>query len=106
MWHAWEAVIRMNPREIGWESVDWIQLAQDRDQWLTLVNTVMNIPARAPRVSLVSSKQILDDVFVHSMQQKSSGRNKSQTGGDVGVQLATYFEWFVIPYICPYVASL
>jgi hypothetical protein len=29
-------------REIGWEGVNWIHLAQDRDQWRALVNTVMN----------------------------------------------------------------
>jgi hypothetical protein len=30
-------------REIGWDGMDWIELAQDRDQWRTLVNTVMNL---------------------------------------------------------------
>jgi hypothetical protein len=29
-------------REIGWDIMDWIDLAQDRDQWRALVNTVMN----------------------------------------------------------------
>jgi hypothetical protein len=29
----WEDGIRMDLREIGWVSVDWIQLAQDRDRW-------------------------------------------------------------------------
>jgi hypothetical protein len=28
----WEDNIRMDVREIGWEGVDWIHLAQDRDQ--------------------------------------------------------------------------
>jgi hypothetical protein len=28
---------------IGWESVDWIQLAQNRDQWWAFVNTVVNL---------------------------------------------------------------
>jgi hypothetical protein len=37
----WED-IRMDLREVGWEGVDWILLAQHRDQWRTLVNTVMN----------------------------------------------------------------
>jgi hypothetical protein len=30
-------------REIGWDCMDWIDLAQDRDQWRALVNTVMNL---------------------------------------------------------------
>jgi hypothetical protein len=30
-------------REIGWGDMDWIDLAQDRDQWKALVNTVMNL---------------------------------------------------------------
>jgi hypothetical protein len=29
--------------EIGWDGRDWIELAQDRDQWRALVNTVMNL---------------------------------------------------------------
>jgi hypothetical protein len=41
--YRWEDNIRMNLEEIGWEDVDWIQLAQDRDQWWALVNTVMNL---------------------------------------------------------------
>jgi hypothetical protein len=32
----------MNLREIACEDVDWMHLAQDRDQWRALVNTVMN----------------------------------------------------------------
>jgi hypothetical protein len=28
----WEDVIRMDLRETGWESVEWNQLAQDRDR--------------------------------------------------------------------------
>jgi hypothetical protein len=39
----WAYIIRMDLREIGWGSVDWIYLSQDRDQWLVLVNTVMNL---------------------------------------------------------------
>jgi hypothetical protein len=39
----WEDDIRMDLREIGWEGVDWICVAQDVDQWRTIVNTVMNL---------------------------------------------------------------
>jgi hypothetical protein len=39
----WEDNTSMDLREIGWGGMDWIYLAQDRDQWRALVNTVMNL---------------------------------------------------------------
>jgi len=33
----------MDHRDVGWEIVDWMQLAQIRDQWQALVNMVMNL---------------------------------------------------------------
>jgi hypothetical protein len=33
----------MDLTEIGWGGMDWVDLAQDRDQWSTFVNTVMNL---------------------------------------------------------------
>jgi hypothetical protein len=47
--HRWEDGIRMDLREIGWGSVDWMQLAQDKDWWRALVNMVMNLRILAPR---------------------------------------------------------
>jgi hypothetical protein len=35
--------IKMGQREVELEDVDWIGLAQDRDRWLALVKTVMNL---------------------------------------------------------------
>jgi hypothetical protein len=35
--------IKMDLREIGWDGMDLIDLAQDRYQWKVLVNTVMNL---------------------------------------------------------------
>jgi hypothetical protein len=32
----------MDLKEIGWGDMDWIDLAQDREQWRALTNTVMN----------------------------------------------------------------
>jgi hypothetical protein len=29
--------------EVAWEVVDWMHVAEDRDQWQALVNTVMNL---------------------------------------------------------------
>jgi hypothetical protein len=34
--------IKIDLKEVGWDGVDWIDMAQDRDQWKALVNTVMN----------------------------------------------------------------
>jgi hypothetical protein len=39
----WEDNIRMDLREVGWEVVDWIDLAQGWDQWRDLVYTVINL---------------------------------------------------------------
>jgi hypothetical protein len=35
--------IKIDTRGIGWDGMDWIDLAQDRDQWRALVSTVMNL---------------------------------------------------------------
>jgi hypothetical protein len=35
--------IKMDAREMEWNFMDWIDLAQDRDQWWALVNTVMDL---------------------------------------------------------------
>jgi hypothetical protein len=41
--HRWVDYIKMDLREIKWSCMNWIDLAQDRDQWRTLVNTIMNL---------------------------------------------------------------
>jgi hypothetical protein len=40
---CWENNIRIDIREMEWESVDWTHLAQDRDQWKPLLYTVINL---------------------------------------------------------------
>jgi hypothetical protein len=35
--------IKIDVREIGWDGVDWIDMAHDRVQWRALVNTVLNL---------------------------------------------------------------
>jgi hypothetical protein len=40
--HRWED-IKMDLREVGWGGRDWIDLAQNRDQWRALVNTIINV---------------------------------------------------------------
>jgi hypothetical protein len=39
----WVNNIKTNDREIGWNGVDWIDVAQDRNRWRVFVNTVMNL---------------------------------------------------------------
>jgi hypothetical protein len=41
--HGWLHNIKLDLREGEWDGMDLIHLAQDRDQWRTLVNTVINI---------------------------------------------------------------
>jgi hypothetical protein len=39
----WVDNIKMDHREIDWDGIDWIDLAQDRNQWRALVNMVINL---------------------------------------------------------------
>jgi hypothetical protein len=39
----WVDNIRMNLGEVGWGDVDWIGLAQDRNRWRAVVNSVLNL---------------------------------------------------------------
>jgi hypothetical protein len=39
----WVDNIKMDLREIGWDSLDWTDMGQDRYQWRALVNTVLNL---------------------------------------------------------------
>jgi hypothetical protein len=42
-WESQKEGDHQDLREIGWGGMDWIDLAQDRDQWRALVNTVINL---------------------------------------------------------------
>jgi hypothetical protein len=39
----WVDNIKTDLREMGWSGLDWMDMAQDRDQWRALVNTVLNL---------------------------------------------------------------
>jgi hypothetical protein len=39
----WEDNIKMDLQEVGWLGMNWIELAQDRDRWRTLVNVVIHL---------------------------------------------------------------
>jgi hypothetical protein len=49
----WVDSIRIDLGEVGWGDVDWIGLAQDRNRWRALVNSVLNfrVPLNAGKLS-------------------------------------------------------
>jgi hypothetical protein len=68
--HRWVDNVRMDLGEVGWGDVDWIGLAQDRNRWRALVNSMkcwetmsglassdLSGSAQLHRVSLVSSSE-------------------------------------------------
>jgi hypothetical protein len=42
----WVDNIRMDLGQVGWDDVDWIGLAQDRNRWRAVVNSVLNLRVR------------------------------------------------------------
>jgi hypothetical protein len=44
--HRWMNNIKMDLVDEGWGDVDWVGLAQDRDRWRALVNSVLNLRVR------------------------------------------------------------
>ena len=48
----WEDNIKMDLQEVGGGCGDWMELAQDRDMWRALVNTVMKL--RIPKMGGIS----------------------------------------------------
>ena len=40
---TWEDNVKMDLQEVGWEGMEWVYLAQDRERWWALVNVVMNL---------------------------------------------------------------
>jgi hypothetical protein len=52
--HRWEDDEKMNLQEVGWQGMDWIDLAQDSDRWRVLVNAVMNL------LSSIKCREFLD----------------------------------------------
>ena len=66
-WVGWEYNIKMAFQDIGWEGVDWIDLAQDRDKWRAVVNRVMNnsiYPFTAPIRNILNSLSLWRQNFL------------------------------------------
>jgi hypothetical protein len=41
--HRWVNNIRMDLGEVGWGDMNWIGLAKDRNRWIAIVNSVLNL---------------------------------------------------------------
>jgi hypothetical protein len=41
--HRWVDNIKMDSEKIGWDIVDWIRRAEERDKWIALVNAVTKL---------------------------------------------------------------
>jgi hypothetical protein len=59
----------MDLREIGWDGMDWIDLAQDRDQWRAPANTVMNLSIPENAGKFLSSCTIGSQEGLSSMSE-------------------------------------
>jgi hypothetical protein len=54
--------IKMDLGEIRWDGMDWIDLAQDRDKWRALLNTVMNLRVPQNAAQLAASQERLSSI--------------------------------------------
>jgi hypothetical protein len=64
----WVDNIRMDLGEVGWSDVEWIGLAQDRNRWRALVNSVLNlwVPWNAGKLSNgLTSSGLLSSAQLH-----------------------------------------
>jgi hypothetical protein len=74
--------IKMGIRKIWWDSMDWVHLAQDRDQWRALVNSIMNF-------------QVTQNVVKFLNGRATVGFSKTQLHGVYGA-IYIYIYLFII----------
>jgi hypothetical protein len=70
----WVDVIKMDLTEIGWGGMDWIDLAQNMDQWRVLHKMLGNSRVAAQLTASqegLSSMELVTAVFLHSLSCKS-----------------------------------
>jgi hypothetical protein len=39
----WEDSIKIDLKQVGWEGVDWVELAQNKDKWRAVFKMIMNL---------------------------------------------------------------
>jgi hypothetical protein len=69
----WVDNIKMDLREIAWDGMDWIDLAQDRDRWRALVNRLINlrVPSNAGIISRVATQLVASQERLSSMSESN-----------------------------------
>jgi hypothetical protein len=67
----WENIIQKDLKEIGWEGVEWIDLAQGRDKWQAVMSTAMNL--RVITYSLSDQSEQFQNVVVLSTGRAGQG---------------------------------
>jgi hypothetical protein len=75
----WLDNIRMDLVEVGWGHVDWIGLAEDRDRWRALVNSVLNfrVPQNAVKLSSVLTiGDLSSSAQLHRERERERERNR------------------------------
>jgi hypothetical protein len=65
----WVDNIKMDIREIGWGGVDWMDMAQDRDQWRTLVNTVLKSVKLSSPLIIIFKTNVINRLLLQKMKQ-------------------------------------
>jgi hypothetical protein len=69
----------MDSREIEWVEMDWNDVAQNRDQWRAVVNTVMNLrifsnlPNPSGRTMALGSTQPLTEMSTRNLEKETWG---------------------------------
>ncbi|KAJ4425785.1 hypothetical protein ANN_27410 [Periplaneta americana] len=79
----WEDNIKMDLREVGYDGRDWINLAQDRDQWRAYVTAAMNLRDNREDLELNGLHQLL----VYADDVNMVGENPQTIGGNAEILL-------------------
>jgi hypothetical protein len=105
----WVDNIKMELREIGWDGMDWIDLAQDRDHWRALVNTVMNlrVPWNAGEfLSSCTSGSFSRRVQLHEWVSEWTMISPVFLWGDREIGIGTFYVLYLLPPLGSFTTSL